>query len=809
MADLIPSIRAARKAGFSVIPIKGDGSKMPPFEWNRYRTEPPTADDLRTWFVDRGYTGYAVICGPHLDDPTMGAEVLDFDVRDRFEAFCDTAEASGLGALIARIRAGYEERTPAGGAHLLYRCREWAGNTKLARQAGPDPDNPRTNAKAIIETRGAGGYFIAAPSNGTVHPSGGEWRMVSGGFATIAEITPEERAALWDLARAFDELPPVEVSAVPRDPVDLTEDTPINRFRRAYGTLETFTPYIEQFGWKLVYARGGVGYFRRPGKQHGVSASFGWNGTDYFYVFSSSTAFEPDRAYNPFSVSVVLEHGGDVDAAVYKLSPTERVLLKNLPVGKPGFGGPHDGGDGGDGPGDDGDDGTPPRRQFNESDYGNAERLVARGNGDLRFSHELNQWYIWDGTRFAQDKTGAVIARAKDTIRSIYVDAANEDDPAERKRLVKHALKHENVARLTAMVTLAQSEPGVPVTVEDLDRDPWLLNMQNGTLDLRTGALQPHDRTHLMTKRVEVAYDPDATCPRFLAFLDRIMGGNADLVTFLQRAIGYSLTGLTTERVIMILFGEGKNGKSTFLEVFRSLLGDYAMRTPTETLLAKRESGIPNDVARLRGLRFVTAAESEEGQRLAEAKIKDMTGGDVISARFMRGEFFDFMPTFKIWLSTNHKPVIRGTDQAIWDRIRLVPFNQRIPPHEQDNRLGEKLREEAPGILAWAVQGCLAWQRDGLGEPSEVRAATDVYRAEMDRLAGFIDESCEVSDSASATAYELYQAYQKWCDAGGEHAMTKTMFGKRLGEKGFDAAEVGRAKTRTWIGIGLKHLDTE
>ena len=789
MSAVLTAGRAARSAGLSIIPIKGDGTKMPPFEWGPYRTNPAPATEITSWFKIEGFSGFGIICGPPPGESDIGLETLDFDDADTYQIYCDTAEAIGLGPILARIRAGYEEHTPDGGTHLPYYCTSFSGNKRLASRPGPYPDRPRKEAPPLIETRGDGGYFIAAPSNGRVHPSGGAWTLISGGFDSIATITPDERQALWDLARSFDQLPPQE-SGSPRPPTTPDGDRPGDIFRQEHGTVETFTPLVTAHGWTLIYARNGVGFYRRPGKDHGISATFGHAGTDYFYVFTTSTEFESERGYNPFSVYVLLEHGGDVQAAVDALMPK----FATTPPQPPRAGPPS-----GDDPPRETDD--PP---FNLTDMGNAERVAALHGRDLRHCHEFDRWYVWDGARFGEDRAGAIVARAKETVRSIYIEAAAADDRLQRKALAKHAQSSEQASRIAAMISLARSEPGIPVTSTQLDRDPWVLNVRNGVIDLRSGELRPHDRMQLITKLSDVEYDNTATCPRFLAFLDQIMGGNSALITFLQRAIGYSLTGTTIERLIFILYGEGKNGKSTFLEAIRAMLGDYALRTPTETLLVKRDQGIPNDVARLRGARFVTASETEEGQRLAESKIKDLTGGDVISARFMRGEFFDFLPTFKLWLSTNHKPVIRGTDRAIWDRIRLVPFVVRIPTDEQDKHLRDKLIAEAPGILAWAVQGCLDWQRDGLTEPSEVRAATDSYRAEMDVIGAFIEDACLVDPDTSETAGILYSAYHKWCEANGERAFTQTMFGRRLTERGFDAVQLGRDRKRTWIGISLR-----
>lgn len=438
------------------------------------------------------------------------------------------------------------------------------------------------------------------------------------------------------------------------------------------------------------------------------------------------------------------------------------------------------------------------------TDLGNAKRLVERHGADLRYCQARNSWLVWDGRRWAWDESGETERRAKETVLSWYAEAA-ELPAKERKQLISHAMKCEAASRLEAMIKLARTEVGVPVAMGDLDRDPWALNCLNGTLDLRTGELRPHNPSDLMTRLVPVDYDALEDCPTFLAFLHQILAGKSDLIQFLQRAIGYSLTGLTVERCMFILWGGGKNGKSTLLDTVLELLADHAARTNTDTLMAKHHPGIPNDIAALKGMRFVFASEGEEGQRLAESKVKDITGGDTISARFMRGEWFSFRPEFKLWLGTNHRPAIRGTDDAIWDRIKLVPFTVRIPPEEQDKSLKGKLLTEAPGILAWAVEGCLAWQRDGLGEPAEIADATKQYRSSEDVIGRFLGERCEFHDTANVTKKALYGAYKSWCEEQSEEYVTQKAFGMRINEMGLDEAReyVGKDRARIWIGIAL------
>jgi putative DNA primase/helicase len=444
-----------------------------------------------------------------------------------------------------------------------------------------------------------------------------------------------------------------------------------------------------------------------------------------------------------------------------------------------------------------------PIADFKRTDLGNSERFIVRHGAEVRYCYALGKWFIWTGVRWEKDEGGKVHRLAKATVRNMYKEAAEAEDEGERKALAQHATRSEAEARIRAMLELAKSEE--TVSPEELDARPWFLNVQNGTVDLRSGMLRPHRQEDLITKLAPVEYDPEAEAPTWTAFLERVLP-DEELRAFVQRAVGYSVTGDTSEQVMFINHGAGANGKSTSQEAIAAALGDYAMRAPTEMLLAKRPGAIPNDIARLKGARFVAASETEEGRRLAESLVKDLTGGDTITARFMRGEFFDFKPTHKLWLSTNHKPEIRGTDNAIWRRIRLIPWTVTIPPGEQDKRLPIKLRNELPGILAWIVRGCLDWQRQGLQPPDEVRRATGRYRAEMDVLAAFIDEECILAEHATATAKALYSAYKAWCEENGERPESQRRFGGRLKERGFQSGRMttgARKGAVEWRGIGL------
>lgn len=437
-----------------------------------------------------------------------------------------------------------------------------------------------------------------------------------------------------------------------------------------------------------------------------------------------------------------------------------------------------------------------------ETDLGNAKRLVARHGVDLRFCQAWGKWLAWDERRWRVDDTGEVERRAKDTVRSIYLEARNAPSKERAAELAEWAVKSESAHRLNAMIDLARSEPGIPVVPEELDRDPWLLNCLNGTVDLRTGKLRPHRREDMITKIVPVVFNPDAEAPLWDAFLDRIMGGNERLIGFLQRAAGYSLTGDVSEHVAFLCYGTGQNGKSVFLNTLLAATGDYGKAIDPELLLARTGEIHPTIRADLAGVRLAVAIETQEGRRLNEALFKWLTGGDRLKARRMREDFWEFEPTHKFFIATNHKPEVRDTSWSLWRRIRLIPFTVTIPEEEQDKHLAEKLRDELPGILAWAVRGCVAWQEHGLAAPEEVKAATEQYRAEQDMLMAFIEECCIQAPYAEATAGDLYRAYTRWCETSGEKPLCQRDFGARLGEKGFKQ-DRSTGGVRFWRGIGL------
>ncbi len=441
-----------------------------------------------------------------------------------------------------------------------------------------------------------------------------------------------------------------------------------------------------------------------------------------------------------------------------------------------------------------------------QTDLSNARAFVTLHGAQMRYCHDQRQWLVFDGRRWAEDHSGEAERRAKATTQRLWKEVAKFDDQNTRIEIARQVAKSESARGLDAMLKLAKSEPEIALTSDRLDDQRatrYRLNVMNGTMDLREGVLSRHDPNDLITKLAPVAYDPTTVSPTWEAFLARVLP-DSEVRAFLQRAVGYSATGSIEERAFFILHGGGANGKSTFLEAIRHVLGDYARTTAAEAVLTRRDEGASHDLARLKGARFVTASETNEGRRLDEARIKAITGGEAITARRLYHEAFEFVPTFSLWLATNHVPDIHGTDDGIWDRIHLIPFTQRIPEGERDPRLLDKLRSEAEGMLAWLVEGAKQWADGGLRPPAAVRRAVQVHRSDMDCVGQFLEECCDRSDlTAFTSADELRRAYAAWAEVVGEAFLSKQRLGRRLKDAGLasDRRMVSGREQRGWIGV--------
>lgn len=441
------------------------------------------------------------------------------------------------------------------------------------------------------------------------------------------------------------------------------------------------------------------------------------------------------------------------------------------------------------------------------SDVTNMRRLIELHGQWLRYDTSSKSWLVWDDTRWKKDDRIKIEWLAKSTIRDMYREASQEIEDVRRIKLAGHAHKSESLAKIKAMVEMCKSEEGIAITSNHLDQNDMLLNCANCTIDLNVShwedgypAYHQHEPEDLITKCMPVNFDPTAEFPTWSRFLYEIMGGSQDLVLFLQRAIAYSLLGSNPHRLLFFLWGSGSNGKSTFINTISHLFGDYAKNAQPETFMRKSGDSVRDDLARLRGARMVTANETDEGQRMAENLVKQLTGGDKMTARHLYGEQFEFTPGFKLWMAGNHKPDIRGSDYGIWSRIMLIPFNVRFEGKQKDTTLGKKLEAEMSGILNWALDG-LRYIEGGIYPPTEVMDATRAYRDEMDHLGTYMKERTKEVIGSSCLIGDMYIDYEQWCEANGERAMSKRDLTRKMQERGFR-----KSKRKGWEWINLTLL---
>lgn len=446
-----------------------------------------------------------------------------------------------------------------------------------------------------------------------------------------------------------------------------------------------------------------------------------------------------------------------------------------------------------------------PRRSWD--DTGEADRVIDQFGDVIKYSYINKCWYIFNGSYWEVDQSGKIhqlIDAMTESISKEKIEIPEGTEESEEKairkafdKFVKHS--RSNSAKKAVMDELKHR---VAVAPSEFDTDKTLLNVSNGYVDLASGELHNHDIEKMFSKEANVEYSDTASCDEWIKFLDQIFDHNQELIDYVQTAVGYSMTGSIKEQIMFILYGNGRNGKSVFLETISNILGTYAKTIQASSIMVKQNSGGPNsDIARLAGARLVTSSEPNEGLRMDEGLVKQLTGGDKVVARQLYGKEFEFEPEFKLWLATNHKPIIRGTDDGIWRRIRLIPFTVQIPDDQVDKDLKYKLARESIGILNWAVDGALKWQQHGLHTPEIIKGASEGYRKEMDVISAFIDEMCDTGEQYQVKSSELYQTYKQWADDNSQYRMSNTKFGKELTQK-FDRKHTMNGNM--YIGLCLK-----
>lgn len=429
-----------------------------------------------------------------------------------------------------------------------------------------------------------------------------------------------------------------------------------------------------------------------------------------------------------------------------------------------------------------------PKKQYDMTDTGNAHRLADKFGNIIRYSYNRKRWFFWDGKVWRQDDLGEVKKLADIICDDIKREAFMEQDEKTQSDMLKWANRTASSKGKEAMIKECQHLGIIPASPEAFDSFTDYLNVQNGIVNLRNGELIPHDASFMMSKICYSEYDTSGAKPkRWMQFLDEITNGDKALQEYIQKSIGYSLSGSNSEQCAYFLYGMGNNGKSTFLDTIADLMGGYATNAQPETVMMRKwgDSGASSDIARLKSARFVTCEEPTEGVRLNEGLLKQLTGGSKVTCRFLYGDEFEYTPEFKIWIATNHKPVVRGTDVGIWRRIKLIPFEVNIPKDKVDKNLKYKLRQEFPQILAWAVEGCIKWQKDGINEPNCVQDAVKEYKKEMDLLASFMEQCLEIDYDCDdkIVASDLFRLYSVWAKRNNEYEMSSKKFFREIGQK--------------------------
>lgn len=426
------------------------------------------------------------------------------------------------------------------------------------------------------------------------------------------------------------------------------------------------------------------------------------------------------------------------------------------------------------------------KKFYSYDDTGNAQRFKDTFGEVVKFSYIRKNWYFYDGKIWVIDQEGKIKTLADKTIEKMKNETVYVPEGADEEEMQKAFTKHIKATRSSRGKTsmLKESEHLLPIKPTAFDADPNLFNTQNGYLDLRTGQLHEHDRNKFFTKISTIEYTDKIDCPLWMDFLNTIFDNDQYLINYIQRAVGYSLSGSTEEQMMFILHGNGRNGKSVFLDIVTEMFGNYSTNIQPQTIMVKQQTNAANpDIAKLNGARLVTTTEPNEGVRMDEGLVKQLTGGDKVSARFLYEDEFEFTPQFKLWMATNHKPIIRGTDDGIWRRLAIIPFDVQIPENKVDKRLTHKLRRELKAILNWAVEGYLMWRESGLQEPQSIKDQRKVYRGEMDVIEAFLDECCTRDPHKKAKAKDLFQTYREWARENGQYMMSSTKFGREMGNK--------------------------
>ncbi|MDX6611632.1 MAG: putative primase/helicase [Blastocatellia bacterium] len=777
--ETLLAARTSLANGLSIIPVRPDGSKAAAVSWKKFQETLASEDEISQWFDSEN--GLAVVTGKI----SGGLEVLDFDEPALFKPWCEKVDER-CPELLGDLPL---VQTPSGGYHLYFRCEAIEGNQKLAQR-----QKDGGGVKTLIETRGEGGYVIAPPSPAACQTSGKCYRFVQSNFRSIPNITVAQRALLLDMARSFNEYVGAEDVITGNKVFERSFANAPKRAGDDFNDYELWEDILVPHGWECVGQKGEKEYWQRPDKNgEGASATTNFKGCDLLYVFSTNAEpFKANKAYSKFAAYTFLNHDGNFSAAakalaldgygevglVKPVTALQRVDLFNtseaLVLGA-------------------GLQRELPSvlTEAHLTDAGNAECMRELFGEKFRYCRTSKAWLVWDEQRWTIDRKGQAevaavrVARARQLAAGTLAESNADLDT--RKRLLSWGLTSESMRKTLDTLRMAQVLSPFATTIDDFDQNPLLAATLNGTLELGTAKFRNSNPADNITLQLGASYDGQADAPLWRQFLKDVFSKDEELISYIQRAVGYCLTGETKEQAFFLCHGVGANGKSVFLDVISQMMGDYAGAASFESFDAARRSESSNDLAALKGKRLITIIEADEDRRLAEAKVKAVTGGDPISCRFLYGEYFTYRPTFKIWMAVNHRPIIRGGDRGILRRIHLIPFHQSFEGRE-DRHLKQKLLAESSGILNWALEGLRLYNSEGLTMPKAVSEATDHYRDEQDSIGQWLNEEAIVSSEAELAAAEGYQRYKTWAETRGEKPFAQKRWSNYLIEKEFEKA---------------------
>lgn len=837
--------RAWQTAGVSVIPILGNATKRPAVRWAEYQVTAPSLGQIEEWWANGKQYGLALICGA----VSGNLEMLELEGRatssDQLTEILNRCDELGVGDLWDRLTGldGYTQHSPSGGLHIVYRIEdhEVPGNTKIAGQGSG------TNYLVLSETRGTGGYFIAAPSPGICHPSGEPWTLAAGSPGVVPWVTWAERCALHEAislalnsthpalpvrsepdwssrnrpAPALSDAstlasPPPTIQSVPApsgpDSPDLAppaptdhpflaapdspgrlgspptspafpypSDTPAQLNPSPSSPADrweedaTWAQILEPHGWTVEHQGPGQEvHWTRPGKDRrdGASATTGRaHDRDRLYVFSTSTIFQAEVPYTKFGAYALLNHAGDFKAAVLDLVSKGYGDQRPLPAIV--------------------DDVTRPApvaedKEYTLDDLGNGERFADMVKGRYRWVYQEKAWFTWSTERWVIDHEQLLIRAWDDMCRRMIHRGRAEND----KALEKWGNQSRAMSKFKAGTEAAKAY-GLTYSSSEFDQQRSKLNLENGTLDLRTKEFKPWAATDLITHQFGAAYRPQATCPNWEGFLARALP-DEELRSYVQRSLGYSLLGDADQRSMFILYGPSGTGKSTMLETINEIFGTYGTTAQAGTFKMSRNEKAPNnDLHELRGRRFVTTSETAENASFDEDLLKRVTGRDKVRSRALYQESVEWTPELSLWLATNNPPRLNSDDNAIWSRVKLIPFQTVFLGEGQVFDYARKyLIPEANGILNWLLEGLRQYLESGLGEPPALAEYAREQRMASDSVARFVsdklsDGSLLASPDSLVKATDLFVSYAGWCRESGERSLGSRRFGLRLESLGY------------------------